>query len=72
MYECPVTHPMSAAHQYTSSSWMSKMDRCVAATPVRYPPVVCTMPFGFPVVPEVYRMYSRSSESIRSGGHSID
>src|ERR687891_1524480 len=25
MYECPVTHPMSAAHQYTSvSGWMSK------------------------------------------------
>src|SRR5579884_1844659 len=28
------------------------------------------MPLGFPVVPEVYRMYSGSSASICSGGHS--
>ena len=53
MYECPVTHPMSAVHQYTSSSRRSKIIRCVALTPVRYPPVVCTMPLGLPVEPEV-------------------
>jgi hypothetical protein len=51
MWLFPVTHPMSAAHQYTSSSRMSKMQRWVAATPVR--PVVCTIPLGFPVVPLV-------------------
>jgi hypothetical protein len=32
---------------------MSKMYRWVAATPARYPPVVCMIPFGFAVVPEV-------------------
>src|SRR5207249_4324196 len=41
---------MSAAHQYTSSSLTSKIILCVAATPVRYPAVVCTMPFGLAVV----------------------
>ena len=61
---------MSAAHQYTSSSWMSKMKRWVVATPTMYPPVVWTMPFGFPVVPLVYRMYRMSSASIGSGRHS--
>src|SRR5437773_5304195 len=35
MYECPVTQPMSAAHQYTSLSFTSKMRRCVADTPAR-------------------------------------
>ena len=35
MYECPVTQPQSAAHQKTSSSWMSKIMRWVAATWVR-------------------------------------
>src|SRR5207302_1280849 len=35
MYECPVTHPMSAVHQYTSSSRRSKIIRCVAPAPVR-------------------------------------
>ena len=54
MYEWPVTQPISAAHQYTSSSWMSKMSRWVEVTWVMYPPVVWAMPFGFPVVPLVY------------------
>src|SRR5919201_3173202 len=53
MYEWPVTQPMSAAHQYTSLSLMSKIILCVVATPVRYPAEVWTMPFGFAVVPEV-------------------
>ncbi len=35
----------------------------VYATWVRYPPLVCRMPFGFPVVPEVYRMNSGFSAS---------
>ena len=30
------------------------------------------MPLGLPVVPLVYRMYSRSSASIGSGSHSVD
>src|SRR5512138_172257 len=52
-YECPVTQPTSAGHQNTSSSRRSNTSFVVAVTPVRYPPVVWTMPFGFPVVPEV-------------------
>ena len=48
-----MTQPMSAVHQYTSSSRRSKIRRWVADTPVRYPPVVCMIPFGFPVEPEV-------------------
>jgi hypothetical protein len=35
MYEWPVTQPMSAAHQYTSSDLISKMSRWVAVTPTR-------------------------------------
>ena len=34
-YECPVTHPTSAVHQKTSSSFRSKTSCVVAATPVR-------------------------------------
>jgi hypothetical protein len=30
---------------------------------VRYPPVVCRMPFGLAVVPDVYRMNSGCSAS---------
>src|SRR5579862_7125922 len=52
-YECPVTQPTSAVHQNTSSGLRSNTMRVVAATPVRYPPVVCTMPLGLPVVPDV-------------------
>jgi hypothetical protein len=37
--------------------------------PTRYPPVVCTMPLGLPVVPDVYRMYSGCSLSSGSGRH---
>src|SRR3990170_109681 len=43
---------------------------CVVAAPTRYPAVVWTMPFGLPVVPEVYSMKSMSSASIASAGHS--
>ena len=63
---------MSAVHQKTSSSFRSKTYFVVAATWVRYPPVVCTMPFGFPVVPDVYRMNSMSSASIGSAGQEGD
>ena len=35
MYEWPVTQPMWAEHQNTSSSWMSKIIRWVAAQPTR-------------------------------------
>src|SRR6185295_16605478 len=69
-YEWPVTQPTSAVHQNTSESLRSKTHLVVAYTCVRYPPVVCRMPFGFPVVPDVYRMYSGSSASIASGGQS--
>src|SRR5512133_3177498 len=67
-YECPVTQPTSAVHQYTSSCLRSKTYLVVTNAPVRYPPVVWTMPLGLPVVPEVYRMYSGSSLSHGSGG----
>src|SRR5947199_412518 len=53
MYEWPVTHPMSAVHQNRSSSFRSKTYFIVVATPTRYPPVECWIPFGFPVVPDV-------------------
>ena len=46
--------PTSAVHQYTSDLGLrSKTLRWVYAAWVRYPPVVWTMPLGFPVVPEV-------------------
>ncbi len=35
---------MSKAHPYVECMW------------VRYPPVPCKTPFGFPVVPEVYKI----------------
>src|SRR5512137_2292837 len=35
---------------------------------MRYPAVVCSAPFGLPVVPEVYKMNKVSSESISSHG----
>jgi len=48
---------MSAAVQNTSVSGLrSKTRRCVAETCVRYPPLVCRMPFGLAVVPLVYMM----------------
>src|SRR5271155_5069132 len=40
----------------------------VVATPVRYPPVVCTMPFGLAVEPEEYSKNSGCSASIGSAG----
>ena len=52
MYECPVTQPMSAVHQYTSAPGLwSNTAWWVYAACVRYPPEVCRMPLGFPVVP---------------------
>src|SRR5881275_1048849 len=64
---------MSAVHQYTSVSGLrSKTFQCVYDTWVRYPPEVCRMPFGLPVVPEVYRMNSGCSESNASGVCSVD
>ena len=46
--------PTSAEHQYTSSSGCrSNTYLWVAETPVRYPPVVCRIPFGFAVEPDV-------------------
>jgi hypothetical protein len=63
---------MSAVHQYVSSSLMSNTYFVVSAVCSRYPPVVCTTPFGFPVVPLVYRMYSGCSESTGSAGHTSD
>src|ERR1700722_6576964 len=41
----------------------------VLATPVRYPPVVCTMRFGLAVEPDEYSRNSGCSASIGSGGH---
>ena len=32
-----------------------------------YPAQVCTIPFGFPVEPDVYKINNGSSESITSG-----
>src|SRR2546425_2650134 len=69
MYECPVTQPQSAVHQYRSSSRRSKTYFVVVATPTRYPPVECWIPFGLPVVPEVYKRKSGSVASIGSGSH---
>ena len=49
-----MTKPMSAAHQYTSvSGCRSNTSRWVVETPARYPPVVCMIPLGLAVVPEV-------------------
>ena len=49
-----MTQPMSAVHQYTSVPGLwSNTAWWVYAAWVRYPPQVCTMPLGLPVVPEV-------------------
>src|SRR3954453_10448293 len=54
MYEWPGTQPMSAVHQKTSVSGLwSNTALIVYDVWVRNPPVVCRMPFGLPVVPEV-------------------
>ena len=48
-----MTQPTSAEHQKTSRSGIEVEHLPVGgATPVRYPPVVCTMPFGLAVEPE--------------------
>jgi hypothetical protein len=48
-----VIQPTSAVHQNTSDrGFRSKTYLCVVATPTRYPPVVCTMPFGAAVEPD--------------------
>src|SRR5947209_10971684 len=60
---------MSAVHQYRSSAFRSKTYFIVVATPTRYPPVECWIPFGFPVVPDVYRRNSGSVASIASSSH---
>ncbi|OPX61423.1 MAG: hypothetical protein A4E29_00821 [Methanomassiliicoccales archaeon PtaB.Bin134] len=39
----------------------------VMQVPSRYPAVLCTTPFGFPVEPEVYRMNRGSSASHHTG-----
>ena len=53
MYECPVIQPTSAEQKYTSRSGSrSNTYRWVELTPVRYPPVVWTIPFGLAVEPE--------------------
>src|SRR6202046_5362727 len=71
MYEWPVIHPTSAEHQYTSSSGLrSNTYLWVADAPVRYPPVVCRIPFGFAVDPEVYRMNNGCLGSSCSDGPS--
>ena len=36
-----------------------------------YPAVVCTIPFGFPVEPEVYKINNGSSASITSGSQVV-
>ncbi len=64
-----MTQPMSAVHQKTSSSRRSKTQRQEAYVQVRYPPVLCTIPLGCPVVPEVYNVNSGSLLSIVSGSH---
>ena len=61
--------PTSAEHQNTSRSGSrSNTSRWVELTPVRYPPVVWTIPFGLAVEPEEYRMNSGCSASIGSAG----
>src|SRR5678815_3983146 len=54
---------MSAVHQNTSSSRRSNTILVVYAAYVRYPPVVCRIPFGLPVVPLVYSVNSVCSLS---------
>src|ERR1051326_5355079 len=63
-YECPVTHPMSAVHQSTcpTSGIRLKVSRAVMVVKTMYPPVVCRIPLGLPVEPEVYRRNSMRSE----------
>src|SRR3989344_8771789 len=66
-YECPVTQPISAEHQYTSSSLISKTYLQVRVAYSKYPPVVCRTPLGLPVLPDVYRINKGSSASISTG-----
>src|SRR5678815_4049722 len=54
---------MSAVHQNTSSSRRSNTILVEYAACVRYPPVVCKIPFGLPVVPLVYSVNSVCSLS---------
>ena len=63
---------MSAVQKNTSESCMSKAQRNVEWTCVRYPPVPCSTPFGFPVVPDVYRINSGWVLSSSSGSHTAD
>src|ERR1700678_2134737 len=66
-YEWPVIQPTSAVDQKTSrSGFRSNTIAVVVATPVRYPPVVCTMPFGLAVEPDEYSKNSGCSASIGS------
>src|SRR4026208_243299 len=63
---------MSAVHQYTSSSRRSKTNCVDRYAPTMYPAVVCTIPLGLPVEPDVYKRKRRSSLSIGWGSHSYE
>jgi hypothetical protein len=56
MYEWPTTQPTSEAAHQTCPGAMSKMFDIDQASATACPPLSRTMPFGRPVVPEVYRM----------------
>lgn len=68
MKECPVTHPISAIEKYTSPAFKPKICLIVHNNATTVPPVSryilnelinrYNYPFGYPVVPEVYRIYN--------------
>jgi hypothetical protein len=62
MYECPTTQPMSEVVKIVSFFCKSNPSSMLRLTPTAVPPWSRTIPFGTPVVPEVYNIYNGSVE----------
>jgi hypothetical protein len=57
MNECPTTHPISLPAKYTSPLLILKIFFNVQFNATTVPPVSLTIPFGYPVVPDVSIFY---------------
>ena len=67
MNEWPTTQPTSEQPHQTSPARMPYTWRSAYSSATAWPPLSRTMPLGFPVVPEVYMMYSGSAAFTGTG-----
>ena len=72
MLHGPIIQPISESQKKRSSARWSKPSQISLPICARHPACVWTVPFGLPVVPEVYRMNARASESSEAVGAAAD